>query len=345
MLGVQIPEFPVSGAPQKQIVAVVVHPRHEREQLSPFPLHFLQIHVGAELHPLHPFLLRKFEPQRTGFQVIHQFDGQLVGGQLAGFFLLAVQIFRLQGSQIVGHFLVFVADRHRVGAVSVFVREGNVRPVLKEPAHHGEIVGAGRLGNRRGGIRIDHVRQMVVDVCAFFQKQLSQGEVSLRRGSPEGLAAVLGHGDAGLFQNGNVLGAVAPADFLEKPPLVGFVQLLGLFDKEFHHFGAAAADHSEGERLFLRLFRVGAPLQQIPNHGRVIPKDGDFQRHELGVPADPDRGVEVQSALEHGLQFGKIAVINGHSRFRQGLPTADVSNFVHFRHLLSFSLIGRMIPP
>ena len=63
MLNVQIPEFLISGTPQQQIVAVIVHFRHKGEQLFPFPGHLLYIHVGVKLRPFHQLPLRKFQAQ------------------------------------------------------------------------------------------------------------------------------------------------------------------------------------------------------------------------------------------------------------------------------------------
>ena len=50
-----------------------------------------------------------------------------------------------------------------------WVSNGDVSSLLNEPAHHGEIVGAGGLGDRGRGIREHHVRLVVIDIRPFFQ--------------------------------------------------------------------------------------------------------------------------------------------------------------------------------
>ena len=170
MLDVQIPQLFVPGAPQQQIVAVVVHLHHQGEQLLPFPSHLLYIHKGVKLRPLHPFLIRELQPQGAGLQVFHQLGGQLVGHELPDLFLLVVPFLWLQHLQVVGHLLILVLNCHTVWTVAVFVNNGDVRPLFHQPAHHGEILMPSRFGDSGGGVRKHHVRLVVIDVCPFFQK-------------------------------------------------------------------------------------------------------------------------------------------------------------------------------
>ena len=97
MLDVQIPEFLISGTPQQQIVAVIVHFRHKGEQLFSFPGHLLHIHVGVKLRPFHQLPLRKFQAQGAGFQIFHQLGRQLVRHELTHLFLFVMPALRLQG--------------------------------------------------------------------------------------------------------------------------------------------------------------------------------------------------------------------------------------------------------
>ncbi|CAN4035986.1 N-acetylmuramoyl-L-alanine amidase AmiA, partial [Dysosmobacter welbionis] len=217
MLDIQIPQLFVPGAPQQQIVAVIVHGRHQGEQLLPLPGHLLHIHERVELCPLHPFLLRELQPQGAGLQVFHQPGRQLIGHELPELFLLVVPFLRFQGFQVVGQLLILVLHRHGVRPVAVFVSNGDVGSLLNEPAHHGKIFVSDSFGDSGGGVRKHHVRLVVIDVCPFFQKQPGKFGIALGHSGPECLAAKLVHCDPGLLQHRDILRALAPAHFLEGP--------------------------------------------------------------------------------------------------------------------------------
>ena len=64
-------------------------------------------------------------------------------------------------------------------------------------------------------------------------------------------------------------------------------------------------------------------------HRHIVPKNRDFQWHQLDVFAELDRSTQIQTALEQYLQLGSVIVTNGGSRFREGLPAANICNLVH----------------
>ena len=70
-------------------------------------------------------------------------------------------------------------------------------------------------------------------------------------------------------------------------------------------------------------------LQQEVNHGHIVPKNCDLQRHQLDVFAELDGSTQIQTALEQRLQFGNIVFINSDSRLWEGLPAANICNLVH----------------
>ena len=113
--------------------------------------------------------------------------------------MFVVPVLRLQRLQVVGHLLILVLNCHTVRPVAVFVNKGDIRSLFHQPAHHGEIVGVGGLGDRGRGVRKHHVRLVVIDVCPFFQKQLGKFGIALRHSGPECLAAKLVHCDPGLL--------------------------------------------------------------------------------------------------------------------------------------------------
>ena len=291
MLYVQIPQLFVPGAPQQQIVAVVVHLHHEGEQLLPFPGHLLHIHEGVELRPLHQFPLWKFQPQGAGLQVFHQLGRQLVGHELPDLFLFVVPVLRLQRLQVVGHLLILVLNCHTVRPVAVFVNKGDIRSLFHQPAHHGEIVGAGGLGDRGGGVREHHVRLVVIDVCPFFQKQSGKFGIVLGHSGPECLAAKLIHCDPSLLQHRDILRALAPAYFLKGPLFLLRAEFCGLSSKERHHLRPTTAGGSEQQGLFLCQTGISSMLQQEVDHGHIIPKNRDLQRHQLDIFAELDGNI------------------------------------------------------
>ena len=291
MLDVQIPQLFVPGAPQQQIVAVVVHLHHQGEQLLPFPGHLLHIHEGVELRPLHPFLIRELQPQGAGLQVFHQLGGQLVGHELPELLLLVVPFLRLQGLQVVGQLLILVLHRHGVRPVAVFVSNGDVGSLLHQPAHHGKIVRAGGLGDRGGGVREHHVRLVVIDIRPFFQQQFGKLGLSLGHSGPECLAAKLVHCDPGLLQHLDILRSLAPAHFLEGPLFLLRAEFCGLSSKERHHLRPTTAGGGEQQGLFLCQTGISSMLQQEVDHGHIIPKNRDLQWHQLDVFAELDGNI------------------------------------------------------
>ena len=291
MLDIQIPQLFVPGAPQQQIVAVVIHLHHQGEQLLPFPGHLLHIHEGVELRPLHPFLIRELQPQGAGLQVFHQLGGQLVGHELPDLFLLVVPFLRLQGFQVVGQLLIFVLHRHGVRPVAVFVSNGDVGSLLNEPAHHREIVGAGGLGDRGGGVREHHVRLVIIDVCPFFQKQPGKFGIALGHSGPECLAAKLLHCNPGLLQHLDILRALAPAHLLEGPLFLLRAELCGLSSKERHHLRPTTAGGGEQQGLFLCQTGISSMLQQEVDHRHIVPKNRNLQWHQLDVFAELDGNI------------------------------------------------------
>ena len=70
-------------------------------------------------------------------------------------------------------------------------------------------------------------------------------------------------------------------------------------------------------------------LQQEVDHGHIVPKNCDLQRHQLDVFAELDGSTQIQPALEQRLQLGNIVVTDGGSRFRESLPAAKICNLVH----------------
>ena len=61
----------------------------------------------------------------------------------------------------------FCSAPPRVGPVAVFIRDGDVGPLLHQPAHHRKIVVPCRFGDRGGSVGEHHVRLVVVDIGPF----------------------------------------------------------------------------------------------------------------------------------------------------------------------------------
>ena len=66
-------------------------------------------------------------------------------------------------------------------------------------------------------------------------------------------------------------------------------------------------------------------LQQEVDHGHIVLKNRDLQRHQFDILTELDRNIQIQPALKHCLQLGNIVFINSGSRFREGLPAATLS--------------------
>ena len=170
---------------------------------------------------------------------------------------------------------------------------------------------------------------MVIDIRPFFQKQFGKLGLSIGHRRPECLAAKLVHSDPGLLQHLDILRALAPAHFLESPLFLLRAEFCGLSSKEGDNLRPAAAGGGEQQGLFLCQTGISSMLQQEVDHRHIIPKNRDLQWHQLDVFAELDGNIQIQTALEQRLQLGSVMVTDGGSRFREGLPAANICNLVH----------------
>ena len=170
---------------------------------------------------------------------------------------------------------------------------------------------------------------MVIDVCTFFQQEFGKFGLSIRHSGPKCLAAKLVHCDPGLLQHRDILRALAPAYFLEGTLFLLRAEFYGLSSKEGDHLRPTTAGSGEQQGLFLCQTGISSMLQQEVNHRHIVPKNRDFQWHQLDVFAELDRSTQIQPALEQRLQLGSVMVTDGGSRFREGLPAANICNLVH----------------
>ena len=125
------------------------------------------------------------------------------------------------------------------------------------------------------------------------------------------------------------------------PPCTGYRQLDGNYGSyavcfrrnwtwsQLHSFHADFEFYADWDGLFLCQTGISSMLQQEVDHGHIIPKNRDFQWHQLTVFAELDGNIQIQTALEQRLQLGSIMVTDGGSRFRDGLPAATLCNLVH----------------
>ena len=132
-----------------------------------------------------------------------------------------------------------------LGIVMILDPFGTMETLLNEPANHREIVGAGGLGDRGGGVREHHVRLVVIDIRPFFQQQFGKLGLSIGHRRSECLAAKLVHCDPGLLQHLDILRVLAPAHFLEDPLFLLRTEFCGLFSKECHHLRLTTAGGGE----------------------------------------------------------------------------------------------------
>ena len=70
-------------------------------------------------------------------------------------------------------------------------------------------------------------------------------------------------------------------------------------------------------------------LQQEVNHGHIIPKNRNLQRCEFDILAELNGSIQLQPTLKHCFKLGSVMVTDGGSRFREGLPAANICNLVH----------------
>ena len=68
-------------------------------------------------------------------------------------------------------------------------------------------------------------------------------------------------------------------------------------------------------------------LQQEVDHGYIILKNRNLQWHQFDILTELDGNAQIQTALEQSLQLGSVMVTDGGSRFREGLPAANICKF------------------
>ena len=132
---------------------------------------------------------------------------------------------------------------------------------------------------------------MVIDVRPFFQQQFGKLGLSIRHSRPECLAAKLVHCDPSLLQHRDILRSLPPAHFLEGPLFLLRGEFCGLSSKEGDNLRPTTAGSGEQQGLFLRQTGISSMLQQEVDHGHIVPKNRDLQRHQFDVFAELDGNI------------------------------------------------------
>ena len=94
-----------------------------------------------------------------------------------------------------------------------------------------------------------------------------------------------------MLQHLDILRALAPAYFLEGTLFLLRAEFCGLSSKEGDHLRPTTAGSGEQQGLFLCQTGISSMLQQEVDHGHIVPKNRDLQRHQFDVFAELDGNI------------------------------------------------------